>query len=115
MLGRALTSKPPLFVFHFDSQTTRRMFCQRTDGALPRFLTNGSSRSCGGWNTTSVWSNGYEAMSQIPMGAVVLVTICHAQNVPLDWLQQRTDLRRVVYTAEIPPTSDTLLSGMQTG
>jgi hypothetical protein len=46
--------------------------------------------------------NGFSNYPNIPKSAVVLVTLCQPAEIPFDFLKQRQDLCRIVYTLESP-------------
>ena len=95
-------SKPDLYIFHFNEEATRNFM--RT-----RRLTNVSYALCE-WQQTLLRGldkhfnliDGFENVPTIPPNARVYVSLCIPQQLPLEFLRTRTDLRRVVYTLESP-------------
>jgi hypothetical protein len=95
-------SKPLLYIFLFNRQATDRYFETRAkrdrsyaldewQPALPRRLTD-----------DFCVVNGFSNAPVIPPGSNVLCVLCNPGELPIELLEERKDLRRVVYTVESP-------------
>ena len=92
-----------IYLFHFSAQATEAYF-EASRGAQDR------SFAMDEWQMTLHRElerrfnvlNGYEQCPNLPPNATVLCVLCHPQHMPLSFLQERTDLKRLVYTAESP-------------
>ena len=89
-----------VYVFHFSRQATEALFAARSS----RFADEEFSE----WQMTQLDHLGQSVnlldgfKCEIPRGAVALINLCHPSSLPLQWLAERTDVRRVCYTAESP-------------
>ena len=101
-----------VYVFHFSAAATATYMKLRSE-------TDGTSHALDEWQMT-LWKgldgayglpgdtqrfnliDGYASAPNLPHGATVLVTMCHPEALPLGFLAERTDLRRIVYTLESP-------------
>lgn len=92
--------KKDLYVFHFGPEQTVRAL-QNSDRSLQASLAEWQPalfNSVKGLNLI----NGYTHMHVIPTGAVVYASMCFPQQLPLEQVFARTDLKRIVYTVESP-------------
>ena len=108
--NRALDRRPgleDLYCFHFDADATAAALQMARAPAPPTLEQclqewNPSLLRCvhGRYNLV----DGYVAVrvSSIPRNATVLVSMCHPDSAPLALLAMRSDLRRILWTAESP-------------
>lgn len=96
-----------IYVFHFSKKATedfldaRKMYAQRSFALYEWQMT--LLRGLDGLNGGKYnLLNGFSNAPNIPENAVVLVTMCNPGELPLEFLEKRKDLRRVVYTLESP-------------
>lgn len=100
-----------LYVFHFSPAATKQFLACRRNAdrsyaldewqmTLLRGLDGGGGAggSTGGFNLL----DGYACAPNIPPGSRVLVSMCMPDQVPWEFLADRTDLWRVAYTLESP-------------
>jgi hypothetical protein len=106
MFGYDFAKHDDIYVFHFSPQATAAYLASRKDRTRSHVLDewqmtlmNGIDGYRGnGFNLIDGFSN----YPNIPTGAVVLVTMCNANDVPVEFFKTRKDLRRIVYTLESP-------------
>lgn len=96
-----------IHIFHFSQKATE-------DFLVARHKYSQKSFSLDEWQMTLLRGldglnggkfnliNGFTNFPNIPHGATVLVSLCNPGDVPLDFLAQRPDLHRIVYTLESP-------------
>jgi len=96
-----------IYIFHFSEKATqdfmvaRHKYSQRSFALDEWQLT--TLRGLDGMNGGKFnLLNGFSNFPNLPHGATVLVTLCNPGEIPLDFLAQRTDLNRIVYTLESP-------------
>lgn len=96
-----------IYIFHFSQKATENFMVARhkyheRSYALDEWqmtLLRGLDGLNGGkYNLI----NGYSNYPNIPHGATVLVSLCNPSEIPLDFLAQRLDLHKIVYTLESP-------------
>jgi glycosyltransferase involved in cell wall biosynthesis len=96
-----------IYIFHFSRKATEDFLSARQAFSTRSFaldewqmtLLKGLDGLRGGkFNLI----NGFANYPNIPKNAVVLVTLCQPAEIPLDFLKQRQDLCRIVYTLESP-------------
>lgn len=96
-----------IYIFHFSQKATE-------DFMVARHKYSQKSLALDEWQMTLLRGldglnggkfnliNGYSNYPNIPQGATVLVSLCNPGDIPLDFLAQRHDLHRIVYTLESP-------------
>lgn len=95
-------SKPAVYVFHFDPKATARFFATRRDRSRSYALDEWQPNLLRGLEEKYFLVDGFANLPSIPRGATVLAVVCDPSTLPLEFLRERTDLRRVVYTIESP-------------
>ncbi len=88
-------AKPDLYLFHFTKEATARSFVQNDP------LAEWAPTMWHGLKATYNVLDGFANAPVLPSGALVLVSLCHPQALPLDLLKRR-DLRRVFALVESP-------------
>jgi glycosyltransferase involved in cell wall biosynthesis len=96
-----------MYVFHFSPKATdeflsARLKYQERSYALDEWQLSLLRKLDGLHGGNYNLLNGYSNFPNIPHGATVLVNLCNPTDLPLDFLAQRVDLRRIVYTLESP-------------
>lgn len=96
-----------MYIFHFSHKATNDFLAARKEYARRSFALDEWQmtlmRSLDGLNEGKFnLLNGFTNINNIPENATVLVTLCNPGELPLDFLKQRKDLRRIVYTLESP-------------
>ena len=96
-----------IYIFHFSQNATQ-------DFLNARKLYKNKSYALEEWQMTLLRGldgvnggkynliNGYTNFPNIPQNSTVLVSLCNPADIPVDFLKQRIDLNRVVYTLESP-------------
>jgi glycosyltransferase involved in cell wall biosynthesis len=96
-----------IYVFHFSQKATEDFLVARKEYGRRSFaldewqltLLRGLDGLHGGkYNLL----NGFSNVPNIPEDAIVLVTMCNPGELPLEFLEKRKDLNRIVYTLESP-------------
>ena len=92
-------TKPTVYLFHFDPQHTAE-YCHGDCEQDPR------GEWCPGmWHGLRSKYNlvdGFACLEYIPQKATCLVTMCSPETLPLAFFKARTDLLKMLYTAEGP-------------
>lgn len=101
-MGYDFANKEDLYVFHFSPQHTARFLACRRATDRSYALDEWQMTLLRGLDAQYNLLNGYACAPNVPPGAVVLVTMCLPDQVPWDWLAERTDLWRLAYTLESP-------------
>lgn len=94
--------KPDLYLFHFNEASTARFFETRKKDDRSYALDEWQMTTCRGLGEKFNLMNGFTNAVSIPPGSTVLVNVCIPQDLPLEFLATRTDVRRVAYTLESP-------------
>ena len=94
--------RPTIYLFHMSQQVTSRFFACRYDDHRSYTLDELNMSQCRELCRRYNVINGFECQPDIPQGATVLVHMCIPQELPLKFLTERTDLHRILYTAESP-------------
>lgn len=94
--------KKDVYVFHFSpAATARAIECAVSGGS--HALEEWQMAMLGGLVGTHNLLDGYACLGvHVPRGATLLVSMCSPTTVPWDFLKNRTDCRRILYTAESP-------------
>lgn len=95
-------AKPCLYLFHFDASRTHAFIRSERDRSRSYLLDE--------WNMGQPRAlrhhfnviDGFACGTAIPRNSLVLVHVCHPSSLPVELLASRTDLHRVLYTAESP-------------
>ena len=93
--------RPTLYLFHFSAEQTAAFFALQFDPA---------SHVLDEWNQNQPLAlhahydlvDGFAMGSRLPHGATVLIHMCQPDSLPLELLRVRSDMRRLLYTAESP-------------
>ena len=104
----AFEQKPCLYLFHFSAEQTRRALASQHDTSRSFLLDEWNQGQCRQLHKSFNLINGFDFGECLPSGATVLVHICHREELPLAMLAKRTDLHRILYTAESPNIRHTL-------
>lgn len=92
-------SRQDIYLFHFDEQrTSEYLFLQQPHSPLGEWCMTQ-------WDEVRTKYNMFDGFANVhclPRGAICLVSMCHPSTLPLDILKERTDLHRILYTAEGP-------------
>lgn len=95
-------AKRDLYVFHFSESATTAFFAKlgrpANEVALDEWQPTLWRGLVGEYNLI----DGFQNVPNIPHGATILAALCRPDDLPLDFLAARTDLRRVAYTLESP-------------
>lgn len=95
-------SKPLLYLFLFDKNATDRYFKTRKDKSRSYALDEWQPALPRGLEERFCLANGFSNFPVIPPGANVLCVLCNPGSIPLEFLESRKDLKRIVYTVEGP-------------
>lgn len=98
----AMADRPCLYLFHMTADRTAEFFAKQFDTAASHLLDEWNMNQPRALHRRFNLVDGYACGTRIPRGATVLVHLCHPDALPLALLTQRTDLRRLLYTAESP-------------
>jgi len=107
MFGYDFEKFQDMYIFHFNMKATEdflnaRKRYEKRSFALDEWQMT-LLRGLDGYNNGKFnLLNGFTNAPNIPENATVLVSLCNPSDVPLDFLKQRKDLRRIVYTLESP-------------
>ena len=96
-----------LYVFHFSPEVTQRFLDCRRKADRSYALDEWQMTLLRGLDGTGEGAgfnllDGYACAPNIPPGSKILVSMCMPDQVPWDFLADRTDLWRVAYTLESP-------------
>lgn len=95
-------TKPDLYLFHMSPEHTNSFFKQHLDTSRSYLLDEWNMGQGRALHQHFNLINGYACLPHIPQKATVLVHMCLPDQLPLTFLKDRTDLRRLLYTAESP-------------
>lgn len=107
MFGYDFGKFDDIYIFHFSQKATddfmvaRHKYHERSyalDEWQMGLLRKSDGLNGGKYNLI----NGYSNYPNIPHGATVFVSLCNPGEIPLDFLAQRPDLHKIVYTLESP-------------
>lgn len=100
--GWDFARKRDAYVFHFGPRQTAEYFAKRLRRDRSYAFDEWQMTLWRGLEPTHNLLNGFTNMAHIPRGATCLVSLCHPQELPLDFFTTRTDLVTVCYTLESP-------------
>ena len=95
-------TKPDLYLFHMSPEQTTRFFTTQFDTSCSHLLDEWNINQSRALHNHFNVIDGFALLPHIPRGATVLVHMCQPDQLPLPFFRERTDLRRIVYTAESP-------------
>lgn len=101
-MGYDFAARPDLYLFHFSPKATAAALAARLDASRSHALEEWQLTLHAGLAEEYNLLDGYACADHIPTGAAVLVTMCQPDQVPWELLRERTDLWRLLYTAESP-------------
>lgn len=95
-------AKPDLYLFHMSPEQTIRFFTTQFDTSCSHLLDEWNINQGRALHKHFNVIDGFALLPHIPRGATVLAHMCLPDQLPLQFFRERTDLRRLVYTAESP-------------
>lgn len=102
LMGYDFAGKQDVYIFHFSPQATRDVLSSRRKTDRSYALYEWQLTLLRGVDREYNLLDGYANAPNLPPGATVLVTMCQPQEVPWDFLRDRTDLWRMAYCLESP-------------
>lgn len=101
-MGYDFAGKEDLYVFHFSPEATKGFLACRRSTDRSYALDEWQMTLLRGLDPAFNLVDGYACAPNIPPGARVLVSMCLPDQVPWEFLANRTDLWRMAYTLESP-------------
>jgi glycosyltransferase involved in cell wall biosynthesis len=98
------TTKPMLWVFHFNKYSTQEALRVAYGYTSPSILSEFHPYMLSGLVSKFQLLDGYSTsnLQHIPLGSSVLIHLCNPSTLPISMLQQRTDLKVYTFTIESP-------------
>lgn len=94
-------ARPTVYVFHFNAEKTQQFLLSMYKDDRSYALDEWQMTLLRGLRHTFNLVNGYAMQPFLPSGALVYVSMCHLNDLPIETLK-RTDITRILYTIESP-------------